>query len=83
MNLSVDKMTIQHKNAPFCQELCQNNKQKTESQFTPSVEVMELLLAHGAPVNVQDYGVKTPLEVASERGFEDAVNLLRRYDTVP
>jgi ankyrin repeat protein len=49
-----------------------------EAARSGSAEVVSLLLEHGADASRVDGEGKTPLEIASERGDEEAVELLRQ-----
>jgi ankyrin repeat protein len=48
--------------------------------FKGNKEIVELLLANGANVNIKDAGGRIPLDEANRRGHKDIVELLRKNE---
>jgi len=44
-----------------------------------NVEIIKLLLAHGADVNTVGGDSKTPLKIALEKGQDEVVTILRKH----
>ena len=49
--------------------------------FSGHIEVIDLLITHGADVRIKNKAGKTPLQKASKVGHEEIVNLLVSYET--
>jgi ankyrin repeat protein len=49
------------------------------ASFEGALEVVRLLLEHGADVEVKDYYGKTALQEAADRGHDKVVELLREH----
>jgi ankyrin repeat protein len=43
-------------------------------------KIVQLLIEKGADVNVKDGDGNTPLQVASEYGYEEIIKLLKEYE---